>query len=107
MEFIETQNFTRLVQELLPDEQYHKLQVSMMEDPTSGAVIKGGGGIRKLRYALPNTGKSGGVRVIYYWVSAKGIFYMLLIYPKSAKDNLTERETTILRDLVKELSDAH
>ena len=107
MEFIETPTFTRLVQELLPDEQYHKLQVSMMEDPTSGAIIKGSGGIRKLRYALPNTGKSGGVRVIYYWVSAKGIFYMLPIYPKSAKDNLTDREIAILRELVKELSNAH
>ena len=107
MEFIETPTFTRLVQALLPDEQYHKLQVSMMESPTSGDMIKGSGGIRKLRYALPNTGKRGGVRVIYYWETAKGIFYMLLIYPKSTKDNLTDREISILRQLVKELSDAH
>ena len=49
MEFIETPTFTRLVQALLPDEQYHKLQVSMMESPTSGDMIKGSGGIRKLR----------------------------------------------------------
>ena len=69
----------------------------MMDVPTSVAIIKGGGGIRK----LPNTGKCGSVRVIYYWVSAKGIFYMLLIYPKSVKDNLTDRAIAILRELVK------
>ena len=80
MEFIETPTFTRLVQELLPDEQYHKLQVSMMEDPTSGAIIKGSGGIRKLRYALPNTGKSGGVRVIYYNRLENGKIFMLSVF---------------------------
>ena len=100
MEFIETPTFTRLVQALLPDEQYHKLQVSMMESPTSGDMIKGSGGIRKLRYALPNTGKSGGVRVIYYNRLENGKIFMLLVYAKAKTENIPAH---ILKDLVKEL----
>lgn len=46
MEFIETPTFTRLIKELMPDEQYHKLQIAMMDEPALGAIIKGGGGIR-------------------------------------------------------------
>jgi hypothetical protein len=43
------------------------------------------------------------VRVIYYWLRTDGQIYMLLIYPKSKKDSLTERETALLRDYVKDL----
>ena len=74
-----------------------------MENPARGDIIKGGGGIRKLRHPLPGRGKSGGVRVIYYWLCNDGQIYMLLIYPKSRKDDLTDRETALLRELVKEL----
>lgn len=103
MEFIETQTFTRLLVDLLTDEEYTGLQNTLMETPDRGDIIKGGGGIRKLRYALPGRGKSGGVRVIYYWIKEDHQIYMLLIYPKSKKDTLTDRETAILRELVKEL----
>jgi len=48
-------------------------------------------------------GKSGGVRVIYYWIKDNHQIYMLVVYPKSKKDNLTDKETAILRELVKEL----
>lgn len=48
-------------------------------------------------------GKSGGVRVIYYWMTARRQIYALLIYPKNKKDTLTDRGTNLLRELVKEL----
>ncbi len=103
MEFIETPTFTRSLLELLPDDEYANLQSVLMEKPDLGDLIRGGGGIRKLRYALPGRGKSGGVRVIYYWLRDDGQIYMLLIYPKSKKDDLTDREVALLRELVKEL----
>lgn len=103
MEFIETPTFTRQILELLPDDDYRGLQNALMEDPERGDIIKGGGGIRKVRYAAQGHGKRGGVRVIYYWLRDDGQIYMLLAYPKSKKDNLTDKETAILRDLVKEL----
>lgn len=103
MEFIETPTFTRLLMELLTDDEYAVLQRALVENPERGDVIKGGGGIRKLRHALPGRGKSGGMRVIYYLLREDGQIYMLLIYPKSKKDNLTDRETALLREFVKEL----
>ena len=103
MEFIETPTFTRLLTALLTDEEYAGLQNVLVENPERGDIIKGGGGIRKLRHALPGRGKSGGVRVIYYWLRDDGQIYMLLIYPKSKKDDLTDRETALLREFVKEL----
>jgi hypothetical protein len=48
-------------------------------------------------------GKSGGVRAIYYWIKDRHQIYMLVVYPKSKKDDLSDKETAILRELVKEL----
>ena len=79
------------------------MQNTLVEDPERGNLIKGGGGIRKLRHAVQGRGKSGGVRAIYYWVNQDHRIYMLVIYPKSKKDDLSDRETAILRNLVKEL----
>ena len=103
MEFIETPTFTRMLVELLTDDEYAGLQKLLVVNPEAGDIVKGGGGIRKLRHAWPGRGKRGGVRVIYYWLRKDGQIYMLLIYPKSKKDTLTARETAILFEFVKEL----
>ena len=103
MEFIETPTFTRLLASLLTDDEYRALQNVLVENPARGDLIPSGGGIRKLRHALPGRGKSGGVRAIYYWIRDDDEIYMLLIYPKSKKDNLTDQETAVLREFVKEL----
>lgn len=102
MEFIETSVFTRHVHSLLTDDEYRGLQTLLRENPTCGDVIRGSGGIRKVRYAAQDKGKSGGVRAIYYWATEKGQIYMLIIYPKSRKDNLSNAEVRTLRKLVEE-----
>ena len=103
MEFIETPTFTRMATELLSDDEYRELQNTLVENPERGDIIKGGGGIRKLRHAVQGRGKSGGVRVIYYWVKDDLQIFMLVVYPKTKKDNLTDKETAILREYVKGL----
>ena len=103
MEFIETPTFTRQILALLPDDDYRGLQSELMENPERGDIIKGGGGVRKVRYAAMGHGKRGGIRVIYYWLRDDGQIYMLLAYPKSEKDNLTDKETALLRDFVKDV----
>ncbi|NOT68676.1 MAG: type II toxin-antitoxin system RelE/ParE family toxin [Methylophilaceae bacterium] len=103
MEFIETPTFTRMVMALLADDEYRGLQNVLMEDPERGDLVKGGGGIRKMRHAAQGRGKSGGVRVIYYWIKDNHQIYLLVVYPKSKKDNLTDKETAILHEFVKEL----
>jgi hypothetical protein len=100
MKFIETLIFTRQVLDLLTDEEYRLLQLTLAERPEQGDIIKGGGGIRKIRVAAKGKGKSGGVRVIYYWMTARGQIYMLLAYPKNRKDNLDVGELAVLSALV-------
>jgi hypothetical protein len=103
VEFIETPTFTRMITALLTDDEYWGLQNMLMENPERGEIIQGGGGIRKLRHAVQGRGKSGGIRVIYYWIKANDQIYMLVAYPKSKKDDLTDKETAVLRRYVKEL----
>lgn len=103
IEFIETPIFTRMILALLKDDEYRELQNDLLVNPARGDLIQGGGGIRKLRYGTHGRGKSGGVRVIYYWLKDNGQIYMLVAYPKSTKDTLTDKETALLRELVKEL----
>ena len=87
----------------MSDEEYRALQNVLLSNPAAGDLIQHGGGIRKLRHAVAGTGKSGGIRTIYYWAKGKDQIYMLLAYPKAKKDNLTEQETHTLRALVKAL----
>ncbi len=103
MEFIETPTFTRTITVLLSDDSYAQMQLALVENPALGDLIRGGGGIRKLRYAMQGRGKSAGVRVIYYWLKDEFQIYLLLAYPKSSKDTLTDKEVALLYDLVKEL----
>lgn len=103
MEFIETPVFTRLITELLPDDSYRLLQEDLAKNPQAGDLIPGGGGIRKLRFALPGGGKRGGARLIYYWQTSKHKTYMLLAYAKTKKENLEPEQVAILKGLVKEL----
>ena len=103
MEFIETKQFAAVLYDYLNDDSYLDLQICLIERPDRGDIIKGGGGIRKLRFAAQGKGKSGGVRVIYYWVTDAGQIYLLTIYPKNRKDTLTEAEVAELRYIVKEI----
>ena len=66
MELIETSTFTRQMMALLSDEDYGEFQSRLAANPGLGALIKGGGGIRKIRVAIGSSGKRGGARVIYY-----------------------------------------
>lgn len=67
MVIIETSIFTRQVQALLTEDEYRELQIVLVSRPNLGSVIKGSGGLRKVRWASSGKGKRGGVRVIYYW----------------------------------------
>ena len=66
MIFIETSLFTKEIQRLLPDESYRMLQAVLMLRPDAGSVIRGSGGLRKIRWSVPGSGKRGALRVIYF-----------------------------------------
>lgn len=102
MVIMETSVFTRRVTELMPDDDYRELQAALMARPDAGAIIRGSGGIRKLRWGLQGRGKRGGLRVIYYWAVSPEQILMLLIYPKNKADDLTDEQVKILRQVVEE-----
>jgi hypothetical protein len=103
MVFVETPIFTRQVIEVLTDEQYALLQGSLVAQPDSGDLIKGSGGMRKLRWALPGRGKSGGIRVIYFWRVTESQIVMLTMYAKNEQANLTAAQVKLLAKLVEAL----
>lgn len=102
MVIIETSIFTRQVQTLLTDDEYKQLQRMLVVRPETGAIIRGSGGLRKVRWSVRGRGKRGGVRVIYYWVTAQDRLLMLLIYAKNVQDNLSPEQLQVLRQIVKE-----
>ena len=73
MEIIETTVFTRRISVLLTDDEYADLQGLLTIQPDLGDIIPGGGGIRKLRWAAKQKGKSGGIRLIYYCVVSQDL----------------------------------
>jgi hypothetical protein len=66
-----------------------------------GPVIRGGGGIRKVRVAIGSRGKSGGARVIYYWAKRKDVILLLYAYPKNVEADLTPKQVLQLAKVVK------
>ena len=99
----ETKAFQRKIEELLSDQEKEDLIYYLSEHPNSGALVRGTGGIRKLRWAQYGRGKSGGIRVIYYFHSDDMPLYLLAAFGKSEKANLSEQERNILAKAVKEL----
>lgn len=87
-EFIESALFSKYIGDYLTDDEYAALQGFLCEHPDSGDVVKGSGGVRKLRWARPGAGKSGGVRVCYYVRTKAGRMLLLTIYAKSAQDSI-------------------
>lgn len=102
MEFIETPTFTKLLLALMEDDDYAKLQATLALRPDMGKVIPGSGGIRKARWAGSGRGKRGGLRVIYYWQGAEDIIWMLTVYPKSEREDLSHEQVRQLKILLEE-----
>jgi mRNA-degrading endonuclease RelE of RelBE toxin-antitoxin system len=90
MLFVETSLFTRQLARYLSDEEYREFQKYLMVRPDAGALVRGSGGIRKVRWGAGGRGKSGGVRVIYYWAAAAAQIYLLTIYGKSERSEIDE-----------------
>ncbi len=76
------------------------LQWALMTAPESGDLIRGSGGLRKLRCAGSGRGKRGGLRVIYYWHVPGSTILFLLAYPKNAQGNLTPAQLKFLKSII-------
>lgn len=102
MRFVETPIFTAALRRHLDEKTYRALQLALMLRPTQGAIIQGGAGLRKLRWAAQGRGKRGGVRLLYYWEPGSETFYLLYLYAKNEQDDLTATQLRMLAKLVRE-----
>jgi hypothetical protein len=102
MRFVETLVFTKRMKDLLPDEDYRTLQIALLLRPEQGPLIKGGAGLRKVRWAPKGVGKRGGIRVIYYWRPDEQVFYMLFAYAKGTQGDLTAAQLRVLARTVRQ-----
>jgi mRNA-degrading endonuclease RelE of RelBE toxin-antitoxin system len=102
MLFIETPLFTKLIQDILSHDSYVQFQQVLLLRPETGKVVRGSGGLRKIRWGDEQRGKSGGLRIIYYWDTPHDIIYLLLVYKKNVQEDLTPDQLRILRRLIEE-----
>ena len=100
MECVETSVFTQRILKLLTDEAYRDLQAVLAQNPETGAVIPGAGGLRKIRWRAAGRGKRGGLRIIYYCWSEDQL-YMIFAYDKTQQGDLTPEQLKALRAYVK------
>lgn len=106
--FVELPPFERYRKDYLDEEGFRHLQMFLISDPGAGDVIRGTGGLRKIRYsdARRGKGKRGGLRVIYYWWLKGHQFWLFTLYDKDAADDLTVQQRTQLKALLeKEISE--
>ena len=102
MELIETSTFTKQITTLLTDGEFGEFQSRLAANPQLGALIKGGGGIRKVRVAVGSRGKRGGARVIYYLGCAPDRDFVALRVSKNVTADLTPKQIAQLAKVVKE-----
>jgi len=93
----------------LSDEEFRSVQSILMKNPKVGDVIKGTGGLRKVRVASTKRGKGkrGGSRVIYYWYSEGKQFWLFTIYGKDEMSDLTAEQKRILKAVLAEEVDEY
>jgi len=104
IEFVSFNLFNKIWEDLgLIDDDLKDLQEYLIMNPESGSLIQGTGGVRKLRWALKNKGKSGGIRILYIDFIVYEKIYLLMAYPKNVKENITDKEKKIIKQLVTDL----
>jgi hypothetical protein len=99
--FVESFEFTGWVKEYLTDEALSALQRDLMNDPETGDVMPGCGGLRKVRLVDPSRGKGkrSGARVVYLHVPEASVIYLITVYGKNQKDDLSPRDKKLYRQL--------
>lgn len=103
----ETRSFLAKAEGLLSDAEREGLKVLLATEPEQGALLRGTGGIRKIRVGLQGRGKSDGARVVYYYRNAVMPLFLLTEFAKNEKDNLRPAEHNQLSALVKVLVESY
>lgn len=100
--FIESPAFERVREVYLDDDEFGELQQFMMGNPEAGKIVRGSGGVRKLRWRRAGGGKRGGLRVIYFVRRQPDEFWMLALYTKTKQENAPARTLRQLKEAFEE-----
>lgn len=104
---VETPSYLRRAEKLLSESERAEVVTLVAEDPECGALLRGTGGVRKVRFAREGGGKSGGFRVVYFFHDMDMPLYLLTIFAKNTKSKLSQAETNQLRELTRALVSAY
>ena len=102
-EVVETVTYQRKAEKLLTTEEQSSLITMLATDPECGVLVKGTGGVRKVRFATGGRGKSGSVRVVYFFHDLQMPLFLLTVFAKNKKANLSQAERNALKKLTANL----
>ena len=100
MQLYFTRTYERAIRKLLPPEARHAMEASIAAAPDAAPVIRGTGGIRKVRWAASGRGKQGGIRAIYFFHAGPHAVYFLSAYAKADRQDLSGADKKALARLV-------
>ena len=100
MQVFSTRTYERAVRKLLGEEARREMEAAIVAAPDAAPVIRGTGGIRKLRWAGSGRGKRGGIRTVYFYHAGPETVYLLTAYAKADREDLTPTDTRALSRLV-------
>lgn len=100
MDLYFTQTYERAIRKLLAEDARAEMEAAIVATPEAAPIIRGTGGIRKLRWAGSGRGKRGGIRAIYFWHTGPGAIYMLTAYAKADRDDLSPTDRRALMRVV-------
>lgn len=103
LQFVHTASFESTRKGVLSDEDVHRVEVALLENPEAGAVLAGTGGVRKLRAAIGERGKRGSARVAYLYVRIRERVYFLMVLEKNVQGNFSAEQKKALRQLAEQL----
>ena len=96
---VETPSFLRDAKKMMSDAEREILINFLAYNPNAGVVIKGTGGVRKIRWSRDDSGKSGGFRIIYFFHSEDIPLFALNVFAKNEKENISQAERNELKNL--------
>ncbi len=104
---VETPSYIALAAKLFSERERDEIVALVAENPQCGDVMSGTGGFRKVRVPRQGTGKSGGARVVYIWRNDKFPVFLIAVFPKNKKANLTKAERNALKKRADDIFDSY
>jgi hypothetical protein len=97
---IETPVYSRKAEGLLGNDEREEIAEFISRNPTAGSIVRGSGGVRKIRWARQGSGKSGGLRVIYYNQLPRGEIWLLTLYAKNERSAVPAHELRLFKEAI-------